>query len=263
MGVRNSGKLTEPPVGPRKHDFTIVPKNASACVVVFHEVWGLVRHTEDVCKRIGKLGFAAVAPNLYIGYEGFLSPGNIQKAMEAVWDLSLKERRDKVKVARELNKKGVSQKVRGAASTIYDPAFRDRMLEIALTTIDRANTKFDGVATLGFCIGGGLSLKCATKSRHLKSAISYYGAPPANEDASKITIPVLAIHASHDELVNSMVPGFVGAMLEGGKDLTLKTYPQTEHGFFNDTREEVYKKGAANEAWDITKWFLDRTLAGH
>src|SRR6267143_1465663 len=146
MGVRNSGKLTEPTVGPHKHDFTIVPKGASTCVVVFHEVWGLVRHTEDVCKRIGKLGFAAVAPNLYEGYEGFLTPDNIQKAMEGVWDLSLEERRDKVKVATELKRKGVGDEIKEVASTIYDPAFRDRMLERALATVDRAHAKFEGVA---------------------------------------------------------------------------------------------------------------------
>lgn len=255
--------MAERTAGERKRDFTIVPKGASACVVVFHEVWGVVKHTEDVCKRISKLGFAAVAPRLYEGYEGFLTPDNIQKAMEGVWDLSLEERRDKIKVARELNKKGVSNEIKNVVSTIYDPAFRDRMLEGALATVNRAHAKFDGVATLGFCIGGGLSLKCAARSRHLKSAISFYGAPPATEETEKITIPILAIHANHDEIINGMVPVFVGAMLENGKDLTLKTYPGTKHGFFNDTRKEVYKKRAAVEAWDITKWFLDRTLARH
>ena len=53
------------------------------------------------------------------------------------------------------------------------------------------------------------------------------------------------------------------AMLEGGKDLTLKTYPKTKHGFFNDSRKEVYDRDAANEAWSITRWFLERTLGRH
>jgi carboxymethylenebutenolidase len=243
-----------------KPEFSVVPKGATGCVVVLHEVWGLVKHTEDVCKRVGKLGFAAVAPNLYEGYEGILTPDNIQKAMEGVWDLSLEERRDKAKVARELKRKRVSDETKEVASTIYDPAFRDRMLERALATVDRAYAKFEGVTTLGFCIGGGLSLRCATKSRHLKSAISFYGAPPAVEEARKITIPILAIYANHDEIINSLVPAFVGAMLDDGKDLTLKTYPRTKHGFFNDSRKEVYDRGAADESWDITRWFLERTL---
>jgi carboxymethylenebutenolidase len=238
----------------------VAPKGASGCVVVFHEVWGLVSHTEDVCKRIGKLGFAAAAPNLYRGYDDVLVPDKIQMAMEGVWDLSLEERRDKAKVAQALAKKGMGQDVKEVASLIYDPAFRDGLLAKALSAVEEARSKFDGVTTLGFCIGGGLSLKCATKDPQLRSAISFYGAPPAGEDTAKIEIPVLAIHANVDEIINKMVPGFVGQMVDGGKDLTLKTYPKTKHGFFNDTRKEVYDRPAAAGAWDLTRWFLDRTL---
>src|SRR5579864_997668 len=62
-------------------EFSVEPKGAAGCVVVIHEVWGLVGHTKDVCKRIGKLGFAAVAPNLYRGHSELLTSDNIQKAM--------------------------------------------------------------------------------------------------------------------------------------------------------------------------------------
>jgi carboxymethylenebutenolidase len=230
---------------------------------VFHEVWGLVEHTEDVCKRIGKLGFAATAPNLYRGHDEILTSTNIQKAMEGLWELSLEERRDKGKVARALEKKGVGGDARGAAAIIYEPAFRDRMLEDALAAVEKARSKFVDVSTLGFCMGGGLSLKCATRNQHMKSAVSFYGQPPAIEDASRISTPILDIHASQDEIINKAVPAWVGAMLEGGKDLILKTYPRTKHGFFNDTRKEVYDRKAADEAWEITKWFLERTLGRH
>ena len=232
-------------------------------MVVFHEVWGLVEHTEDVCKRVGKLGFAATAPNLYKGHSELLTPSNIQKAMEGLWELSLEERRDIEKVAQALGKKGVGGEVKEVATIIYEPTFRDRMLEDAVAAVERAHSKFGNVSTLGFCLGGGLSLKCATKSQRMKSSISFYGQPPATEDVPRISIPILDIHANQDEIINKAVPAWVGAMLEGGKDLTLKTYPRTRHGFFNDTRKEVYDRDAANEAWDITKWFLERTLGRH
>jgi carboxymethylenebutenolidase len=246
-----------------KTEFSVEPKGAAGCVVVLHEVWGLVEHTEDVCKRVGKLGFAATAPNLYKGHGELLTPVNIQKAMEGLWELSLEERRDKTKVAQALDKKGVGEEAKEVASVIYEPTFRDRMLDDAVAAVERAHLKFDRVTTLGFCLGGGLSLKCATKSQHLMSAISFYGQPPTTEDVARISIPILDIHASQDEIINKSVPAFVGAMLEGGKDLTLKTYPRTKHGFFNNTRKEVYNRDAANEAWDITRWFLERTLGRH
>jgi carboxymethylenebutenolidase len=243
--------------------FLVAPDGASGCVVVFHEVWGLVEHTKDVCKRVSKLGFAAVAPNLYSGHDRLLTADNIQKAMENVWELSLEERRDKVKVAQTLDKKRVDKEIREVAGLLYDPAFRDELLDKALAAVEEVYQRFDGVTTLGFCLGGGLSLKCATKSPHLRSAISFYGQSPATEDVVRISIPILDIHAFQDELINKGVPTFVGAMLDGGKDLTLKTYPRTKHGFFNDSRREVYDRDAANEAWDITRWFLERTLGRH
>jgi carboxymethylenebutenolidase len=244
-----------------KPEFSVTPKGATACIVVFHEVWGLVGHTQDVCKRIGKLGFAAKAPNLYRDYGDVLTPARIQQAMEAVWNLSLEERRNKTKVDMELDRKKVGAEVREVVSVIYDPNFRDRLLEDAVSIVDKAHSDFDDVATLGFCLGGGLSMKAATKSRRLTCAVSFYGEPPATPSVREIRAPVLAIHAETDEIINQKVPEFVGAMLDEGKDLTLKTYPKTKHGFFNDRRRQVYNKGAAEEAWDITKWFLERKLA--
>lgn len=250
--------------GIRSEDgYSVEPSESTGCVVVFHEVWGLVGHTEDVCKRIGKLGFAAMAPNLYRERSRLLTPTNIQKAMEGVWDLSLDERRDKAKVAQALEEKRADYEARETAAVLYDPGFRNGLLYDALAAVERAHARFGGVTTLGFCMGGGLSLKCATKSQNLRSAISFYGEPPAPEDVSRVSVPILDIHAYQDEIINKKVPGFVEAMLGGGKDLTLKTYPQTSHGFFNDTRSEVYNRSAAMEAWDITRWFLDRTLRRH
>ena len=204
-----------------------------------------------------------MAPNLYAGYGRILTPDNIQIAMEGVWELSLEERRDEIKVAQALDKKGVGREARGAAALLYDPSFRDSLLKKAFSAVEDAEAEFEGVTTMGFCMGGGLSLKCAAKSKDLRSAVSFYGEPPAAEDVARISVPILDIHAFQDELINRKVPAFVEAMLEGGKDLTLKTYPRTKHGFFNDTRREVYDRNAANEAWDITRWFLERTLGRH
>ncbi len=243
-----------------KPDFLVVPKGASGCVVVFHEVWGLVSHTKDVCKRIGKLGFAATAPNLYRGYDDILTPDNIQHAMEGVWELSLEERRDKAKVAQALAKKNLGGEVREVVSVLYDQAFRDKLLADAVSAVGAANSKFEGVSTLGFCLGGGLALKAATKNRRLKSAVGFYGEPPAIEDVKRITAPILAIYASKDDIINQKVPAFVGAAFAGENDLTLKTYPRTKHGFFNDTRKDVYHRKSAAESWELTRWFLERTL---
>ena len=237
-----------------------MPKGATHCVIVLHEVWGLVGHTEDVCKRVSKLGFATVAPNLYAGHESILTPGKIQKTMEGIWELSLDERRDRAKVSMALAEKGLGRAIEEVATLLYDPRFRDTLLDRAVAAVEGAHAKFERVAALGFCLGGGLAMKAAARSKHLRGTVSFYGEPPAAGDVPKISSPILALHAMEDEIINQKVPAFVGAMMAEGKDLTLKTYPKTKHGFFNDTRKGVYDRDAAREAWDITKWFLDRRL---
>lgn len=244
----------------RRDGFSAAPLKADSCIVVFHEVWGLVDHTKDVCKRLSKLGFAARAPDLYAGHEGILTPENIQRAMKGVWDLSLEDRRDKVKVARALEEKSLGKEVREVVSVLYDQGFRDELLKNALESIDEAREEFDAVASLGFSLGGALSLLCATRSTHLKAAAAFYGEPPAARDVARISIPVLAVYAEHDEIINGGVPQFVDAMLGNGKDLTFKTYPNTKHGFFNDTRPAVYDRAAADDSWRILRWFFERNL---
>jgi carboxymethylenebutenolidase len=241
----------------------VVPAGAAGCVVVLHEVWGLVEHTKDVCKRIGKLGFAATAPNLYSGYDDILTPDKVQQAMEGVWELSLEERRDKAKVAETLTRKGAGQSIKKVAAVLYDPQFRDRMFQKAISAAEVAQSRFSNVATLGFCIGGGLSMKVATSNKALNSAVSFYGVPPPSSDVKNIEAPVLAIFANQDEIINEDVPAFVKAIIKENKDLTLKTYSNTKHGFFNDTRESVYNRRAAEEAWGLTRWFLERTIGKH
>jgi len=241
-------------------DLIAEPKGASGCVIVLHEVWGLTEHTEDVCKRLGKLGFAATAPNLYKGYEGLLTPDNVKRAMEAVWDLSLEERRDRAKLNAVLAKKSPGRKVIEAATTLYDQRFREGILQSVVRLAREADKRFGGASTLGFSFGGGISLRVAARAARLKSAIAYYGEPPSYEELRKIHSPILAIYAGEDEFMNRRVPNFIDAATKAGKDLTLRTFPGVKHGFFDDTKRATYNQEAAREAWAITGRFLGRTL---
>lgn len=240
--------------------YKVEPNGFEACVVVLHEVWGLVPHIKDVCKRLGKLGFAAVAPDLYWEKKNLLNPESIQKAMEGVWDLSLEERRDKAKVRAAMIRKGFGQDTLAVISTMYSKRFRDLLLSDASSAVELARTKYARVSVLGFCLGGGLALKVAARQGGLSSIVSFYGEPPPSNEVKRISAPVLAIHATNDEIINTKVPAFVETALAAGKDLTLKIYAKTRHGFFNDTNSAVYNERAAAEAWELATWFLHRTL---
>ena len=236
-------------------------KPSKGCVIVLHEVWGLVPHVMDVCKRLGKLGFTAVAPNLYWQHEGLLVPRKISQAMKGIWHLSLKERYDLDKVKEAMTEKGFSDETLRVITTLYDPAFRDQMLNDAIMCARRAHSRYGAVGSVGFCMGGGLSARLATTFPDLRSCVVFYGEPPPPSEIKKIVCPVLMIHAIHDELINSKLPSFIRGALRSGKDLTLRIYPNTRHGFFNDTKKQLYNKEAAEDAWELTKWHLQRTMA--
>jgi len=241
-----------------KSEYSIEPKGARTRVVVFHEIWGLSKYTMDVCKRLSMLGFAAVAPNLYKGYDELLTPSIVRQAMDVVWDLSLEERRDKTKVDAILARKKPSSAVTDALTTLYDPRFREQLLATATELVERSDARFGGVSTLGFSFGGGISLRVATRTKRLSSAIAYCGEPP--EDVSRISCPTLAVYADEDKFMNRSVPGFFEAATRAGIDLTLKTLPRANHEFFDHTKKATYNRAAAEEAWGITSWFLERTL---
>ena len=240
-------------------DFVVEPKGAAGCVIVFHEIWGLAGHTREVCKRLGKLGFAAVAPDLYRGYDKLLTPGNVQKAMEVVWDLSLEERKVKPKIEAVLADKKPGREVAEAVATLYDQGFRDGILSAAVGLVDDMHARFGGASTLGFSIGGGVAFRVATRTKKPRSTISYYGEPPNDPDIRRISSPVLAIYGGKDDFMNEHVPRLLRAAAKAGTDLTLRTLPGAEHGFFDDTGP-AYNGEAAREAWDLTTWFLGRTL---
>ena len=232
------------------------------CVVVLHEVWGPDANIERVCKRLRKLGFATTAPDLYQGHESLLTPRNIRRAMEAVWCLSLQERHDKRKLAAEVARKGADDTTREVLYVIYDHDFRERMFDITLEAIRAARRRHGRVATLGFSLGGGLSLLSATSPVAPNAAVAYCGEPPGAESLKGAKTPLLAICASHDELMNPLMPTFVEASLNQGVDLTVRTFPGTEHDFFNKTMKDRYNRAAAEEAWALTAWFLTRALRG-
>jgi carboxymethylenebutenolidase len=235
-------------------------KETPPCVVVIHEVWGPDSNIEVACKRLRKLGFATTVPALYRGHEALLTPRNIRKAMDAVWDLPLDERRDKKKVAAEAAEKGAGAEARAVLSVLYDQRFRDGMLETVMSAIREAREKHGKVATLGFSLGGGISLASTTEPDHPDAAVAYCGEPPKRQAIRRASVPMLAICASHDQLMNPLMPEFIEGALEQELDLTVKTFPGTQHDFFNHNMKERYNQAAAQEAWEITAWFLTRTL---
>ncbi len=203
------------------------PKAPGPGVIVIQEWWGLVPHIEHIADRFAAEGFVALAPDLYHG-EKATSPDQAGKLMMS---LRIDE------AARDL-----------AAAADY---------LIALPEVTSAK-----VGTVGFCMGGALSLFAASRNPQVGACVVFYGGHPnVKPNLASLEAPVLGLYAGLDTFVTPEVVGELDRQLTTlGKRHEFHTYPQSQHAFFNDQRPEVYDAAAAKDAWTRTVGFFRREL---
>jgi carboxymethylenebutenolidase len=121
-------------------------------------------------------------------------------------------------------------------------------------SLPRSNGK---VAVTGFCLGGALTFATACNVPGLAAAVPFYGLPPNPVDWTKVTAPILAHFAKHDQWATvSGAEEIKRAIEKAGKTtMQLEVY-DAQHAFVNDTRPEVYSADNAKRAWERTIAFL-------
>jgi carboxymethylenebutenolidase len=185
-------------------------------VIVIQEWWGLVPHIKNICDRFAEAGYAALAPDFYHG-KSTKSPDEAGKLMMALR---------------------------------IDQAEKDLRGAIQYLLAHEATTS-DKVGTVGFCMGGALSLYAATKNPQVGACVIFYGGHPnVKPDLEQLQAPVLGLYAERDGFVTPEVARTLERKLkELGKSCEIQIYPEVDHAFFNDERKEVYNAAAAEDAW--------------
>jgi carboxymethylenebutenolidase len=112
-------------------------------VIVIHEIFGLVDHIEDVSMRLAREGYVALAVDLFEGK-------TITKLEEG---RRFREKLTEEKILADLN-----------GGHAY------------LKTLDNVNAK--RIGSIGFCMGGGLSLLLACHNPELAATVVFYGRNP-------------------------------------------------------------------------------------
>ena len=196
-------------------------------IVVIQEWWGLVPHIEQLVDRFAAEGFVALAPDLYHGKTA-KSPDDAGKLM-----MSLR----------------------------IDDAARD--LGGAIDYL-KTQPEVGKVGTIGFCMGGALSLFAACRNPEVGACAVFYGGHPnVKPDLASLQAPVLGMFAGRDTFVSPSVVAELDRQLSAlGKRHEFHTYADAQHAFFNDQRPEVYDAVAAKDAWTKTLAFFRRELKG-
>ncbi len=197
-------------------------------VVVIQEWWGLVDHVRDVCDRLARAGFVALAPDLYAG----VATSEPNEAQRLMMDLDIP------RAAAELD---------AAIETLlgHDAVVGHRL------------------ACIGFCMGGQLALHAATRNERLGAVVDCYGIHPnVTLDLSSLQAAVFGVFAENDDFVPPAAARQLESELEAaGVRADFHIYVGVGHAFLNDSRPEGYDALTAREAWSDILTFLRAELA--
>jgi dienelactone hydrolase len=197
-------------------------------VLIIPEWWGLNEYPKMRARELAKLGYIAMAMDMY--GEGLVtdSPSTAGKLATPFYSNPQK------------------------ALTRIEAALA------ALKNFPQADT--GKIAAIGYCFGGGMVLNAARLGEPLKGVVSFHGSlvgTPANKDLLKAK--VLVCHGADDPFVpKEEVAKFKKQMDSIKADYTFNAYPGAVHAFTNPNATEAGKKWnipiAYNAAADSASW---------
>jgi carboxymethylenebutenolidase len=209
--------------------YLVTPKSAGphGGVVVIHENRGLNPHIKDVTRRVAAEGFMALGVDCLAPLGG--TPDDNDKA--------------------------------GALFATLKPEDGLADLRAGFTALKARSGSNGKVGAVGFCWGGGMVNNLAVAEPTLAAGVAYYGRQPTADKVPAIKAPLLLHYAGLDQGIDAGIPDYEAALKANGKTYEIFVYPDTNHGFNNDTTEARYNKAAADLAWGRTVAFFKKNLA--
>jgi carboxymethylenebutenolidase len=203
--------------------------------LVVQEIFGVHEHIKDICRRFAKLGYLAVAPELYARQGDVSGMTNFQDIISKV----------------------VSKVPDAQVMSDLDAA-------VAWAGKNKGNTAKLGVT--GFCWGGRIVWLYAAHNPKLKAGVAWYGRLVGQPNelqpkhpidvAAQLKAPVLGLYAEKDGGIPlDSVEKMRAALKAANSKSEIVVYPGAQHGFHADYRPS-YSKEAAQDGWKrLQEWF--------
>jgi carboxymethylenebutenolidase len=216
--------------------------SAVAVVLVVHEIFGVHEHIKDICRRFAKLGYLAIAPELYARH------GDVSKLSNVG----------------EIFTKVVSQVSDAQVLADLDAAVAWAK-ESGEGTVEK-------LGITGFCWGGRIVWLYAAHNPQLKAGVAWYGPlmgkPSALQpkhpidEASSLKAPVLGLYGAEDDGIPlHTVEQMQQVLKTAGGSSQIVIYPNTPHAFYADYRSS-YRKEQAEDGWKrLQNWFKQHGVA--
>ena len=214
--------------------FTAAPEGKKCpVIIVIQEIFGVNSHIKEVCRRLAKEGFLAMAPEIFHRSGNHVTADYTEK--EAIMPLF-----------RLLTNESLVSDIRDVISFLPELACADT----------------NKIFTLGFCVGGFASVLAATELP-ITGAVSFYGAgvvrpreglniSPYLEKLAEIKCPLLLFYGEKDVSIPESDRFEIRRVLdENHVPHEMVVFGHADHGFFCDERR-TYHQESASVAWKKT-----------
>lgn len=213
-------------------------------VLVVEEIFGVHEHIRDICRRFAKLGYYAIAPELF-ARQGDASKADIQTLLK-----DIVPKKPDAEAMSDLDATAAYAKASGSADT-------------------------GRLGIIGYCWGGRMVWFYADHNPQVKAGVAFYGIlggksspvsaiKPTNpvDFGQRIKVPVLGLYGGKDDNIPlDLVKQMQDELVQGGAGSQIVVYPDTPHGFFADYRPS-YRPDIAKQAWaKVQAWFKDHGVA--
>lgn len=211
-------------------------------ILVVQEIFGVHEHIKDICRRLAKLGYLAIAPALY-ARQGDVS-----------------------------NLKDIQEIIAKVVSKVPDAQV---MSDLDATVAYVKNSGKGDTAKLGvtgFCWGGRIVWLYAAHNKDLKAGVAWYGRLTSDKDplhpkhplelVDSLKAPVLGLYGGADMgIPNKTVEEMQAALKKANNPSEIVLYPDTPHGFYADYRP-TFRQDKADDGWKrLLEWFKKNGVA--
>jgi len=203
-------------------------------VLVVQEIFGVHEHIKDVCRRLAKVGYLAIAPEM------FVRQGDVSKL------------------------KSINE-IRPIVSAVPDAQVMSD-LDAAVAYAAASGGNADKLGITGFCWGGRITWLYAAHNPKLKAGVAWYGRlvgepnalTPKNpvDVAGDLKAPVLGLYGGADQGIPlDTIEKMREACAKAGKTCEVVVFDGAPHAFHADYRPS-YRAGPAKDGWArLLTWF--------
>lgn len=210
-------------------------------VLVISEIFGLHEHIADMARRFAKLGYLALAPDLFVRQGDPTKVASISDLMKDI-----------------------------IAKTPDQQVMTDLDAIVAWAKANGGNAAKMGIT--GFCWGGRITWMYAAHNPALKAGVAWYGRlvgepntmSPTNpvDIATTLTVPVLGLYGLKDTgITQESIAQMKGLLAKGHTQSTFVVYPDAGHAFNADYRPSYVEADAKDGFKRALAWFKEHGVA--